>query len=120
LVHVFRVITDGYAESITGEEAFRYTVTFLSQGDLAVRTVVDGMIDPIVVPSTMSVGDVERASASVNGRVYTNGVEWTSDNPAVASVSTAGVITAVSAGTANIKAVFEANGDYDEVPVTVS
>ena len=29
LVHVLKVMTDGYAESVTGEEAFRYTVTML-------------------------------------------------------------------------------------------
>ena len=52
LVHVFKVMTDGYAESITGEEAFRYTVTFLSQGDLAVRTVVGG--GTVVIASTLS------------------------------------------------------------------
>jgi hypothetical protein len=124
LVHVFKVMTDGYAESITGEEAFRYTVTFLSQGDLAVRTVVKGGSAPAVVllPSTltMAVGDHERVAVTVGGRNYTNGVKYTSSNPAKATVSSAGVITAVASGSATITATYEATGGTDTVAVTVS
>ena len=121
LVHVFKVITDGYAESITGEEAFRYTVTFLSQGDLAVRTVVGGGT-VVATPATIAsaVGDVEVAKATVGGRNYTNGVKWTSSNPAVASVSSAGVITSVATGSATITATYEKDGTSDTIAVTVS
>jgi hypothetical protein len=121
LVHVFRVITDGYAESITGEEAFRYTVTFLSQGDLAVRTVVGGST-PVVSPDTLalSVGDSERIAATVGGRNYTNGVKWSSSAPDKASVSSAGVVTGVAAGSATITATYEATGNTDTCAVTVS
>jgi hypothetical protein len=124
LVHVFRVMTDGYAESITGEEAFRYTVTFLSQGDLAVRTVVAGGSAPAVVtlPSTlaMAVGDHERVATTVGGRNYTNGVKYTTSDPTKATVSSAGVVTAVAAGSATITATYEATGGTDTVAVTVS
>jgi uncharacterized protein YjdB len=114
-------MTDGYAESITGEEAFRYTVTFLSQGDLAVRTVVGGGT-VVATPSTLAlaVGDVERAAATVGGRVYTNGVKWTSSDPTKATVSSAGVVTGVAAGSATITATFEATGGTDTIAVTVS
>jgi hypothetical protein len=124
LVHVFRVITDGYAESITGEEAFRYTVTFLSQGDLAVRTVVAGASAPAVValPATlaMAVGDHERVAVTVGGRNYTNGVKYTSSDVTKATVSSAGVITGVAAGSATITATYENAGTSDTVAVTVS
>jgi hypothetical protein len=124
LVHVFRVMTDGYAESITGEEAFRYTVTFLSQGDLAVRTVVAGGSAPAVVvtPDTlaMSVGDHERVAVTVGGRNYTNGVKYTTSDPTKATVSSAGVITAVAAGSATITCTYENAGTSDTVAVTVS
>lgn len=124
LVHVFRVMTDGYAESITGEEAFRYTVTFLSQGDLAVRTVVAGGSAPAVVatPDTlaMSVGDHERVAITVGGRNYTNGVKYTSSDTSKATVSSAGVITAVAAGSATITATYENAGTSDTIAVTVS
>lgn len=124
LVHVFRVMTDGYAESIVGEEAFRYTVTFLSQGDLAVRTVVAGGSAPAVVvtPDTlaMSVGDHERVAVTVGGRNYTNGVKYTSSDVSKATVSSAGVITAVAAGSATITATYENAGTSDTCAVTVS
>lgn len=120
LVHVFRVMTDGYAESITGEEAFRYTISFLSQGDLAVRTVLGG--GTVVTPATLTVatGAKSRLSATVGGRVYTNGVKWTTSNPAKATVSSAGVVTGVAAGSATITATYEATGGTDTTAVTVS
>ena len=124
LVEVFKILTDGYAESITGEEAFRYTITFLPQGDLAIRCVVGGATAPAVTidPATLAVSTASatRVSADVDGRVYTNGVKWTSSANAIASVSPAGVITANSVGTATITAMYEANGETATCEVTVS
>tara|TARA_R110000822_G_scaffold92458_1_gene213280 strand:+ start:1991 stop:2746 length:756 start_codon:yes stop_codon:yes gene_type:complete len=116
LVQVFKVMTDGYAESITGEEAFRYTVSFLSQGDLAVRAITKGVgAITVVIPATVTiaVGESARITATVDGRNYTNGVKWSSSSPADVSVSTAGVITAVTAGSAMITATYEATGATD-------
>ena len=124
LVHVFRVITDGYAEAITGEEAFRYTVTFLMQGDYCVRGVVAGVSAAAVAvtPSTLasSANDVDRLQATVGGRRYTNGVKWSSSDATVAKVSPAGVVTSVAAGTATITATYEKNGQTATCAVTVS
>ena len=118
LVSVAKVITDGYAESITGEEAFRYTVTFLSQGDLAVRTVVGGGA-VVVTPSdyALAAGASARYTATVGGRTYTNGVKWTSSDPEVATVSSAGVVTAITTASATITATFEATGGTDTATV---
>lgn len=122
LVHVFKVMTDGYAESITGEEAFRYTVTLLPQGDFAVRTVVGSSLTPVALPTTMSInaGNVEKATATLGGRNYTYGLTWESSDPSVATVSTAGVVTGVAAGSATITATWDANGNSDTIAVTVS
>lgn len=124
LVHVFRVITDGYAESIVGEEAFRYTVNFLMQGDYCVRGVVAGSSAAAVVvsPSTLasSANDIDRLQAAVGGRSYTNGVKWSSSDNSVATVSAAGVVTSVAAGTATITATYEKNGQTATCAVTVS
>jgi hypothetical protein len=120
LVHVLKVITDGYAESIVGEEAFRYTVAFLPQGDYAVRTVVGGgNVD--VTPATLatSAGDVDVLAATWGGRKYTNGLSYASSNNAVATVSSAGVVTSVAAGTATITAT-SPSGTTDTCVVTVS
>ncbi len=122
LVHCFKVMTDGYAESITGEEAFRYTVTFLSQGDYVVRAVVAGAAAAAVAVSDATlatdVGDVDVLTATLGGRNYTNGLTWTSDDVDVATVR-AGVVTSVAAGTATITATAE-NGESDTCDVTVS
>lgn len=120
LVHVAKVMTDGYAESITGEEAFRYTITFLSQGDIAVRTVVGGTTP--VIPTTLAVnaGESARLNATVGGRVYTNGVKWSTSDATKATVSSAGVVTGVAAGSATITATYEATGNTDTCAVTVS
>ena len=120
LVHVAKVMTDGYAESIVGEEAFRYTISFLSQGDIAVRTVVGG--GAVVVDATLAIaaGESSRLSATVGGRNMTNGVQWSTSDPTVAAVSAAGVVTGVAAGSATITATYEHTGGTDTCAVTVS
>jgi len=122
-VHVFKVMTDGYAESITGEEAFRYTVTFLPQGDFAVRTVVEGASAAAVVvsPATLatSAGDHDELVVTWGGRTYTNGVTYTTSDSAKATVSSAGVVTSVATGSATITATAP-NGETGTCTVTVS
>ena len=120
LVSVYKVMTDGYAEVITGEEAFRYTITFLPQGDLAVRTVVGATTPVIPATLTIAVGAKSRLTATVGGRNYTNGVNWSSSNTAKATVSPAGLVTGVAAGSATITATYEASGLTDTTSVTVS
>ena len=119
LVHCFKVVTDGYAESITGEEAFRYTVTMLPQGDYVVRTVVGGgSVAGVDATLALNAGNVGVLKATWGGRRYTNGLEWTSSDTSVATVR-AGVVTAVAAGTATITATAP-NGQTDTCAVTVS
>lgn len=117
IVHVFRVMTDGYAESITGEEAFRYTVTLLSQGDLQPNAVVAGAGAPVVVVSpdapTIAVGESLRLTGTLNGRTYTNGLDWTSSDNSLATVSEAGVVTRLSAGSVTITGTDPASGSSD-------
>ena len=122
-VHVLKVMTDGYAESVTGEEAFRYTVTMLPQGDFAVRAVVAGASDAAVVvsPSTLatSAGDHDDLTVTLGGRNYTNGLTYTSSDQTKATVSSAGIVTSVATGTATITAT-ASNGETDTCAVTVS
>lgn len=119
-VHVLKVMTDGYAESVTGEEAFRYTVTMLPQGDYAVRTVVGGGT-PVVSPATLasSVGDHDALTATWGGRNYTNGMTWSTSDASVATVSSGGIVTSVATGTATITATSPDAGT-DTCAVTVS
>lgn len=124
LVHVLKVVTDGYAESITGEEAFRYTVTFLPQAEYCVRAVVRGATASAVVlsPATLSlaVGAKSAMSTTVGGRAYTNGVTYSSSDTTKATVSRAGVVTAIAAGSATITASYVAGGTSDTTVVTVT
>jgi hypothetical protein len=119
-VHVLKVMTDGYAESVTGEESFRYTVTMLPQGDYAVRTVVGGGT-PVVTPSTLasSAGDKDELAVTWGGRNYTNGVTYTTSDAAVATVSKAGIVTSVAVGSATITAT-SPDGNSATCAVTVS
>jgi len=122
-VHVLKVMTDGYAESVTGEEAFRYTVTMLPQGDFAVRTVVAGESDAAVAvsPATLatSAGDIDELTATLGGRNYTNGLSYTSSDQTKATVSSAGIVTSVAVGSATITAT-ASNGETNTCAVTVS
>lgn len=109
LVNVYRVETAGYAEAITGEEAFRYTVSFLPKGQVKTNAVVRASATPAVPvitgPATAAVGDKIVLDATLVGRKYTRGLRWTSSDPAVATVSRNAVVTTISAGTANIIAI---------------
>ena len=124
-IHVLQVLSDGQTNSITGEEAFRYTVNWLQKGNLAVYTVVQGGSDPAVVvtgSATPAAAAKYRLRATVAGREYTNGVVWTTSAPAVATVSSGGVVTVLgaSAATATITATFEATGGTDTLDITVA
>lgn len=122
-ISVMEVMTDGASNVITGEEAFRYTVNFLQQGGLVVYGVAyDTSATVAVSPTTLasSVGDFNRLGATVEGREYTNGVKWASDDTSVATVSAAGVVSSLSAGTATITATYQGTGDDDTCAVTVS
>lgn len=112
LVNVFRVETSGYAEQITGEEAFRYTVGFLPKGQIetfaVVRTSAVGVAPVVTGPAAATVGTPIVLNATLLGRKYTRGLRWSSSNPAVATVSANAVVTPLSAGTATIIATDEA------------
>jgi len=107
-ISLFKVMSGGYSHSITGEEAFRETISFMPQGEAYPNAIVATTLTVLVSPSTASpsVGDFTALSATVNGRAYTRGVRWTSSDIAVATVSQNGIVTAVGAGTATITATY--------------
>jgi hypothetical protein len=120
VVQVYKVITDGFNESVTGEDAFRYTINFQPQGYAAPRVIVqNGATAPatsiitndaaITTLSKTVAGGKFKLDAKVDGRYQTTNVTWTSSDVAKATVSSAGVVTpiAVTGGTpVNITATY--------------
>ena len=107
-VTVYKVETAGYAQSITGEEAFRYTVSFLAKGFLKSYAIVRASATAVVpVISGAATGAVGKAKALVGtlvGREYTRGLKWKTTTPNLVSVR-AGVVIPRAAGAASIVAV---------------
>lgn len=125
LVNVFRVETAGYADQITGEEAFRYTVSFLPKGQVKTIAVVRASataVAPVVTGTASgSAGTKDALAATLVGRKYTRGLRWTSSAPTIASVSANGILTRKTNGTANIIATDEAtNTPSTPLAVTVT
>lgn len=112
LVSVFKIETAGYSEQITGEEAFRYTISFLPKGLVAPFVVVRASalaVAPVVAgAATVTVGGHVIVSGSIVGREYTRGLKWTSSDVSKATVSSNGVVTGLAAGTAVIVALDKA------------
>lgn len=112
LVNVFRVETAGYAEQITGEEAFRYTISFLPKGQVETLAVVRASATPAVPvvtgAATTTVDGKVVLDATLVGRKYTRGLRWVSQTPEIATVSANAVVTPLTVGTATIVAIDEA------------
>lgn len=113
-VSVYRVETGGYSEEITGEEAFRYTISFLSKGQIKTFAIVraaGAAVVPVVTgASAATIGTAIVLDATILNRDYTRGVNWTSATPAIGTVSKNGVIKPKSAGSLSITAIDPATG----------
>lgn len=107
-VDVYDVETAGYAESITGEEAFRYTVSLLPKGRIKtyaiVRATAAAVVPVVAGAATGAVGAKIPLTASIVSRPYTRGVVWTTTTPNFVSVSRNGVVTGIAAGAASVVA----------------
>ena len=108
LIHVFKVQTGGYSHAITGEEAFRETISFLSQGDAAVYAVVAAAATVEVTPATatVAIGAHAALEATVNGRAFTRGVKWSTSDGTKVTVSQNGVVTRKASGSVTITATY--------------
>lgn len=106
LLSVFRIMTDEWDDMITGEEAFYYTRTLLLNGMMRTYTVAStaAPVLTIVGAATGATGSKVGLRAEVNGRDWTRGVRWTSDDSETATISGSGVITGLAAGSVGIEA----------------
>lgn len=125
LVHVFKVESGGWDDTIEGEDAFRYTISFLSKGVLAVYTIVrPTAVAPTVailpLTATVAIGAKAKLTATVNTRAQTRGVKWASSDPTKVTVSNNGVISRSAAGSVNITATWPETGTLSTAPSVIS
>ena len=120
------VATVSTTGSVTAVSAGTTSITAASEGrtGTAMLTVAVPPVATVTVSlasSTIGAGSTTQATATTkdaNGQVLTGrAVSWASDNSSVATVSTAGVVTGVNAGSANITATSE--GRSGSAAVTV-
>jgi hypothetical protein len=117
-VSIYKVLSDGWVDVNTGESNFKYTITFQPQGDLWINTSVNTTVTvttPVAIGATAyTAGGKTPLGTYITGRQlasvasfwngYPGWFNWTSSNPAVASVDKNGVLRGVAAGSANITA----------------
>lgn len=122
-VHVFLAMTDSETNTIQGADALRRTVGLLQQSVFAVYTIVGSLATaPVPASATLAVtvGQSVRLPVTVLGREFTNACEFSSDDPAVATAGRGGIVTGVSAGTADVTVTNPYTGVTATVAVTVS
>ena len=107
-VSVYRFISDGWTDDIEGDDSFKYAISFLTQGELAVYTQVKNAT-PVVVTNasgstSLAVGGHAVLRATLGGKRATQAVNWVSSDLSKATVSQNGVVTAVGAGSVDITA----------------
>ena len=120
---VATVSADGLVTAVSVGTA-NITVTTEDGGHTDICTVT--VVQPVTgvslnkTTTTINVGNTEQLTASVAPDNATNKtVSWSSSNNAVATVSSAGLVTAVSSGTANITVTTQDGGKTATCAVTV-
>ena len=104
-ISVYKLIADTVADSTSGAETTKFTVTFLPQGALFVHTQVGaaGVITGIASTQakTLTSGPFQLQPVA-GGASIVSRATYVSSAPAVASVSSGGTVSPKSAGTATI------------------
>lgn len=126
---VYKVISDGWADVVVGENSFRYTITFQPQGDLWVNAVVNTTVTLTASLNgglTLTTTTKKPIIAYVTGRqLTTNGYPgwftYSSSATNFATVDANGLVRGVAAGSATITVTHPESGATTTVgPIVVS
>jgi hypothetical protein len=122
-VSIYKVVSDGYSDVITGDVNFKYTISFQPQGSIWINAYVGTptVATPAPIGTTAyTVGGRTPLSSYITGRQLaavagqwsgTPGwLTWSSSNNAVAQVDQNGVVKGIAAGTATITATHDPSG----------
>jgi len=111
------VVSEAADYTFTITENKEFTAVF---SKIVTNTAVTGVSLDLNEKTMTAVGEKLQLTAAVMPKDATNkGVVWTSTNPAAATVSSTGLVTAVADGTAVIKAVTEDGSKAAECTITV-
>jgi hypothetical protein len=122
-LRVYKVMTDGWSDVNTGEENFKYSITFQPQGDVWTNVVVGPVtvVTPVAIgTAAYTVGGKTALGTYITGRQldlatgiyngYPGWFNWTSSAPNIATVDKNGVVKGVAAGAASITATWPLTG----------
>lgn len=105
-VSVFRFVADTITDDATGDDSVKFTVNFLQQGIMHPYTVVRGAtplpITGLATTQAAVVGTPYKITVMLGGKDITAVSKLASSAPAIARVSSMGVVTPLAAGTASI------------------
>lgn len=103
------------------EVTLNYTVAKVAPTVTRVPMVAVTAVDVSPATATLDVGDTQQMTKTVTPSGAPQNVTWSSSAPGVASVSSGGLVTAISTGTATITATSVADGTKtDTATITVS
>jgi hypothetical protein len=122
--NVYRTITDTNTHE-RGKVSYAYSIAFKPQDDVGVNRVITAASPGKVILTpgatlAATVGSVKFITATFEGVNVTKGATYVSDNPAVATINSHGILTAVTAGTANITATYPGSAVSTTLAVTCS
>lgn len=114
-ISIYKVLSDGWSDTNTGEVDFKYTITFQPQGDVWVNAIVG--VQTLTAPVAIGAADYTVDGKTPLSGYYTSRqlaakagewsgtpgwFEWSSSDPEVATVDRNGVVIGISAGSADI------------------
>jgi hypothetical protein len=104
-ISIYKLINDAPSDSDDGQDAVKFTITFLAQGQLAVHSMVGaaGVISGVATTLAAAIADGPIQLQPVcSGASIVSRATYTSSDTTLATVSAGGTITPIAAGSPTI------------------